>query len=633
MGIVYRALDTALGRTVAIKTIALSSQGTPKEAEQLRERLMREAQAAATLSHPNVVAVYDVGQEGDIAYIVMEFVQGGTLDHAVGEPGAPRSPEALLKVIEEVAHALDYAHAHGIVHRDVKPGNIFIQEDGGVKLGDFGVAKVTWSRTMTEAGTLVGSPHYMAPEQLKGDRVTGRSDQFALAAVAYTLLAGRRPFDADTFATLASKILFEEAPSPSTFGVHLPPEVEAVLRKAMSKDSSNRFANCTEFVEALEDAFHIGRPAPVPATPPEAVEPRRVELRKWVPPATAVAAVLLVIVSIVLFLWMRQQREARSEAAAWESVRNSKQAAAFENYLKQYPKGRFVPEARAGLEALRKAASVAAASTKVTIPAESKGTAATQPGTGKAPVVKPVKPVLGLLRALGQRVNPKDGLVYVAVPPGSFQMGCSPGDSRCSEDEQPVHSVTLSKGFCIGQTEVTVEAYQRFARASGQEMPPAPGVASYWREARQPMLNVTWEEASAFCKWAGGQLPTEAQWEYAARAGDTRPLYGKPDEIAWYSGDRGSGNSDYKPHPVGQKAPNALGLYDMLGNAQELCWDSPQKYSAEAATDPVGPLTGDEHAMRGGGFMSSLNSLRSSFRYRGSGRGDDSGFRCVLPLK
>lgn len=277
MGIVYRGRDTALGRAVAIKTISLSSEGAPKEAQQLRERLMREAQAAATLSHPNVVTVYDVGEEGDRAYVVMEFVEGGTLDRVLAEPGVSRSAADLLKVLEDVAHALDYAHAHGIVHRDVKPANIFVQPDGGVKLGDFGIAKVTWSRTMTETGTVVGSPHYMAPEQLKGERVTGRSDQFALAAVAYTLLAGRKPFDADTFASLASKILFEEAPSPAVFGVRLPPEVEQVLRKGMSKDPAGRFVNCTEFAESLKDAFRLPAPAPVsapapaPAPPPQPV--------------------------------------------------------------------------------------------------------------------------------------------------------------------------------------------------------------------------------------------------------------------------------------------------------------------------------------------------------------------------
>jgi formylglycine-generating enzyme required for sulfatase activity len=591
MGVVYRAHDTALGRTVALKTIALGPQGTSQEAEQLRARLRREAQAAATLSHPNVVAVYDVGQDGETAYVVMELVEGGTLDRALADPAAPRSPEALLKVFEDVAHALDYAHAHGIVHRDVKPANIFLQASGGVKLGDFGVAKVTWGHTMTETGALVGSPHYMAPEQLRGERVTGQTDQYALAAVAYAALVGHKPFDADTFASLASRILFVELPAASSFGVQLPPPVEQVLRRAMAKDPAQRFPTCTEFVQALRGAFEERASlAPTPVQIPVAARPRRA-LAPAAIAVTAAAGVVLVFAATVLFLRAPQPHATPGEASA--------------------------PAA---------SAQVAPAGTRRPSPAPSAGPAA-------SPAASPAKPVAPLLRALGQLVGPKDGLTYVRVPAGTFQMGCSPGDSRCTDDEQPPHSVTLTRGFWMGQTEVTVEAFERFSRSTGQEMPPAPGSASHWRQARQPMLNVTWEEAEAFCRWAGGRLPTEAEWEFAARAGDPRPLYGAPGDVAWYSGDRGSGNSDYKPHPVGLKAPNALGLFDMLGNAKEFCLDSPRAYNSEAVRDPSGPEAGEEHVTRGGSYRSSLNSLRASFRYSSTGRDDEFGFRCVLPAQ
>ncbi len=580
MAIVYRATDTALGRTVAIKTIRLAEQGTPEEAVTLRDRLMREAQAAATLSHPNVVAVYDVGQEGDITYVVMEYVHGMTLDRALQQPDAPRSPEAKLKIVEEVARALDYAHAHGVVHRDVKPGNIFVEKGGGVKLGDFGVAKITWGRTMTEAGTLMGSPHYMAPEQLKGERVTGRTDQYALAVVTYSMLVGHKPFDADTLASLASKILFEEAPSPAAFGVQLPPEAERVLHKGMSKSPSDRFVNCSEFAGALKDAF--GRTGSAPR--PEPARPPKSSSRRWMAVA-GVVVLAAVLAGAALWFWPRHKyTESKKETSA-KAV-------------------------------------------------ETKGSVGISlPKAVETPKVTAPKPlVTGSMRALGQRVNPKDGLTYINVPPGTFRMGCSPGDKLCDDDESPVRSVVIREGFWIGQTEVPVEAYQRFAKAAGREMPPPPGVGSYWREPKQPMNNVSWEEAGAYCEWAGGRLPAEAEWEYAARAGHPGPAYGNPNQIGWYSGERGSGNSGYKPHPIGRKAPNALGLFDMLGNVQEWCRESPYKYDQTAAAPPGAPA-GSDHIMRGGSFSSSLKGFRVSFRATGSSRSGDYGFRCVLPLR
>lgn len=584
MGIVYRGVDTVLGRTVAIKTIRLGEQGTPEEARTLRERLIREARAAATLSHPNVVTVHDIGQEGDVDYIVMEFVQGRTLDGVLADPDAPHTQEFFLEVLEGAARALDYAHAHGIVHRDVKPSNILIQDRGGVKISDFGIAKLTSSTTMTETGKLLGSPHYMAPEQLKGERVTGSSDQFALAAIAYTLLTGRKPFDGDTFAALAAKVLFEDPPSPLLFNTRLSPEVEQVLSKAMSKDPAGRFESCAQFVDALKNACRLSGPEPLPGS--EKPLPRR----NWVAVAAA-AALLLVVIAAGLYLLKRQQRAGQAEVEALRKAAPATSAPAMQ------PK----PEPK-----------------PVTPPAEAKSREPAQPQP-------PARPP----RAVEQRVNPTDGLVYVKVPPGTFRMGCSPGDKQCFDDEDPVRSVTISKGFWLGRTEVTVEAYQRFARATGRELPPAPRFNQDWQEARQPMANVRWDAAEAFCQWAGGRLPTEAEWEYAARAGSQAAFYGKPDEVSWNSGQ--DGHRDETVHPVGQKAPNALGLYDMLGNLREWCRDFYGPYTPGAVTDPAGPLAGDQHVMRGGAFNDRQRALRVSFRFRAHDRNSDFGLRCALP--
>jgi eukaryotic-like serine/threonine-protein kinase len=578
MGVVYRGVDTVLGRAVAIKTIRLSEQGTPEEAATLRERLMREARAAAALSHPNVVAIHDVGQEGDVAWIVMELVQGRTLEDLLADPEVPRSEEFLLRVLEDTARALDYAHAHGVVHRDVKPGNILVQDSGVAKIVDFGIAKVTWSRTMTETGMLMGSPHYMAPEQLKGERVTGRTDQFSLGAIAYTALAGRKPFDGDTFATLASKILFEPAPSPRLFNARVSPEVEQVLGKAMSKDPAGRFDNCAQFVEALRSAFHRAEPKPVQDAGKAA--PRRKRL------ALAALAAAMVIVAVLVGYWLTRRQ----------------------------PDRRVVSQAAVEPEAVRKPV------------------VANQPG----PAAQPPKPVpkpkdqepAPPPRALEQRVNAADGLVYLKVPLGTFQMGCSPGDKECSDDEKPAHPVTLTKAFWIGQTEVTGEAYRRFTQAVGGQMPPAPSYNQDW-EAKYPMGNVTWEEAGAFCKWAGGRLPTEAEWEYAARAGSQKAFYANLDAIAWYGRKDGD-----KTHPAAQKAPNAFGLYDMLGNVREWCQDSHAPYAAGALTDPTATTSGYDKVMRGAAFDDRPRALRTSgirFTAGRQSRNHDFGFRCVLP--
>ncbi len=205
MGVVYKALDPAIGRTVAIKTIRLSELTNPEERQRIRERLLREAQSAGVLSHPNIVTIYDVLEKEDYAYIFMEYVNGSSLEKMLRKRLLPESA-ALLHFLRQVADALDYAHRKGIVHRDIKPANIIISEAApGVerlaKIADFGVAKFV-SHEMTHSGTMIGTPNYMSPEQIQGTTVDGRSDQFSLAVVVYELLSGEKPFTADNLPAL-----------------------------------------------------------------------------------------------------------------------------------------------------------------------------------------------------------------------------------------------------------------------------------------------------------------------------------------------------------------------------------------------------------------------------------------------
>ncbi len=261
MGVVFRALDPAIGRTVAIKTFKLSELADPTEREKIHGRLFREAHSAGILSHPGIVTIYDIAEEGDLAYIAMEYVNGATLEKVMLSVPPP-TQQQVLRMLRETAGALDYAHQKGIIHRDIKPANIMINEAGSVKITDFGVAKIL-SHNLTQADTILGTPNYMSPEQIEAKGLDGRSDQFALAVIAYELLTGEKPFVADSLPTLIFKIVREEPLAPQHLNPTIGGEVGDVIRKALSKPRDQRFATCTEFAAALEAAL-IDKPGWMP---------------------------------------------------------------------------------------------------------------------------------------------------------------------------------------------------------------------------------------------------------------------------------------------------------------------------------------------------------------------------------
>jgi formylglycine-generating enzyme required for sulfatase activity/serine/threonine protein kinase len=222
--------------------------------------------------------------------------------------------------------------------------------------------------------------------------------------------------------------------------------------------------------------------------------------------------------------------------------------------------------------------------------------------------------------------NAKDGLKYVWIPPGTFIMGCSPGDSECSADEKPAHQVTITRGFWIGQTPVTAGAYKRFAGATGRQTPDSPIFNLGWANEDMPVVDVTWDDAQAYCGWMGGRLPTEAEWEYAARGGSTQARYGNLDEIAWCS--QNSGNQTWN---VGQKRANGFGLYDMLGNVWEWVndWYDQNYYQNSPSQDPKGPASGPGRVLRGGSWYGLPRFVRVSVRSRyNSAVRVTYGFRC-----
>jgi serine/threonine-protein kinase len=267
MGVVYRALDPTIGRTIAIKSIRLSDVSDNSERQRLRDRLIREAQSAGRLSHRNIVTIYDVLEQDGVAHVFMEFVNGPSLEKMMAGYTLP-DKVALLHFIREIASGLDYAHRKGIVHRDIKPGNLMLHFDSSsaeriAKITDFGVAKFV-SQQMTQAGVMMGTPNYMAPEQILGAEVTGKTDQFALAVVTYEILTGSKAFVADYLPTLFLRIVREEPAAAATLNPSLNEAIGGVLLKALAKEPKDRFQTCVEFADALAEAC-AAHPEWVPA--------------------------------------------------------------------------------------------------------------------------------------------------------------------------------------------------------------------------------------------------------------------------------------------------------------------------------------------------------------------------------
>jgi len=343
MGIVYHAIDPNIGRPVAIKTIRLSEFRDPQEQAKLRERLFREARSAGMLSHPGIVTIYDVEQEGDLAWIAMEFVDGPTLDEVLSRETAIPA-EQMFSILGQTAVALDYAHSKGIVHRDIKPANIMIAADGTTKITDFGIAKITASEQFTMTGAIVGTPHYMSPEQVQGKPVDGRSDQFSLAVIAYEMLTGEKPFTGEHLTTVVYKIVAEEPVPMQRVNATIGSAIESALRRGLSKKPDQRCRTCSEFVTALESACNTtrgwktmvrggslavptvadaGRPMTLPparhprratsTTASDAEAPRRSGFLPFLL-AILVAAGLLALIGWQAAPWLQQQTAARTQA-------------------------------------------------------------------------------------------------------------------------------------------------------------------------------------------------------------------------------------------------------------------------------------------------------------------------------
>jgi eukaryotic-like serine/threonine-protein kinase len=273
MGDIYVATDDLLGREVAIKVLADRYAADAG----IRQRFKREGLAAARISgEPGAITIFDVGDWEDRPFIVMEYLAGGSLDDRIRSEGAQR-PARVLPWLEQAASALDAAHRHGIVHRDVKPANLLLNDRGEVRVADFGIASAAGMDSMTVTGTVLGTAGYLAPEQAMGERATPASDLYALAVVAYELLSGERPFESESPTAEAAAHVNAPVPSIAERCENLPPEVDPVFQRALAKDPARRYGSAREFVADLRDALSrsagttaVLAPAPAPQRRPPA---------------------------------------------------------------------------------------------------------------------------------------------------------------------------------------------------------------------------------------------------------------------------------------------------------------------------------------------------------------------------
>ncbi len=714
MSTVYLAIQISVGRIVALKVMNPSLTSDPA----FSERFQREATIVGQLSHPNIVAIYDIGREQDLNYIAMDYLPGGSVHDKMinGLTG-----EEALRVTKEVANALDHAHEKGYIHRDIKPENILFRADNSAVLSDFGVAKgIVGVSRMTHVGTVVGTPHYMSPEQTRGQPTDARSDLYSLGVVFFEMLTGALPYQGEDAVTIALKHI--SAPIPK-----LPLQYQAyqkILEKFLAKDPTQRFQSGHEISAAIEQLETATRAPYITNSAPEDLSIMALILAlfaatgsaiKWrwsklmtfrwskeagfhykreakdsvfgneVAPTVFAARIqqqthinrvlfsrnnflykIFVIAIVASLVWcilsVTMQSKFPHKLQAWPQFLSSVASATANLFLSDKP----LPVSEVEQIQAVSSQAFAQSSTEISIQASSaqsessiassEASSATSEQTSSqsssealpvyALLIK-VKPENSRIRLLNVPNKYKDGVELISgryrveiskngfktitewieikkepltisfelepelqaepepkgapgtvnggknapalirIPAGSFTMG---DDSNMHT--KPAHKVTLNKAFAISKYEITFAEYDAFAQATSK---PLPGDNGWGRDDR-PVVHVSWEDANAYAQWLSKttgkkfRLPTEAEWEYVARAGSANRFWWGDNEqdakgkanckrgcLSNFSGLFGS-----KTAPVGSYAPNAFGIYDTAGNVSEWVQDCYEENYANA---------------------------------------------------
>ncbi|HEX7899703.1 MAG TPA: bifunctional serine/threonine-protein kinase/formylglycine-generating enzyme family protein [Planctomycetota bacterium] len=603
MGAVYLAEGPLTSKArVALKVLPKSAA---KEVDSL-QRFLREVDSARRLDHPNIVRASGGGEDRGYHYYAMEFVEGETLgDRLRRQDVFP--PDEATRVVLQIARGLAYAHAQGVIHRDIKPDNIILSLDGVAKILDMGLSKNMEGDLAyrTTTGVMVGTPHYIAPEQARADQdIDGRADIYGLGATYYHLVTGETPYQGSTAVEVIAQHLNKQLPDPRDVRDGIPDGVVHVLRRMMAKEREDRYADGRALIADLEVVLQ-GR---VPDS--QALEASRSTVAQPLP------------------------KEARERFRAVRRRRRPLQ-----------PSSRrplWIAGAVAGLVLLLVGMSWRPA---------------------PPPRVEPKPPEVAADNTLKLDLGGGVSMQFIEVKPGSYLRGSDqpPGKEPWEVDARPPHPVKISRSFHLGKTEVTRRQFAAFVQDKGYRTEAEvlgsawgrrpdgswediPG--NTWRSPAgfepsedDPVVCVTWIDATRFCAWLSektkreARLPYEAEWEYACRAetrgpwasGDTEASLG---EYAWTLH-----NASSRTQRVGGKKPNAWGFHDMHGNVWEWCYDWSALYPRGEVVDPRGPNEGERRVMRGGAWYLEPVLCRSSTRalFGPSNRYTSVGFRVALP--